>query len=172
MSNITELPARKSNDWTNPGALRALLKKNLGLSARQVSVKKGHSLGYLTITIRDAAVNVASVEQFAKTFNTWDMDVTDYVTGQSVDVTLSDEVRATLAARTRHLIEACDIPEDRHGVEIVPGIYLYNLDRNAWIERKADGKRSQNVWTDWLKMKCESSIKALAVHLALLTQPA
>lgn len=168
--NIIELPARKSNDWITPAELRTLLKANLGLNAKQVSVKQRSSLGYLTITIRDASVNVAAVEQFAKTFDTWSMDMTDYVTGQSIDVTLSDEVRETLAQQTRHLIEACEIPGANQGHEVVPGVMMWNVDNNTWIERRTDRKRSTNVWTRHLATKCESSIKQLAVDLALLTQ--
>lgn len=168
--NIINFPARDSNNWITPAELRALLKANLGLNARQVSVKQNSSSCYLTITIRDASINVSTVEKFAKSFHTWHMDMSDYVTGQSISVALSDEVRETLASQTRHVIEACEIPEKNQGHEIIPGIMIWTSNNDTYIERRSDRKRSPNVWTNQLAMKCESTIKYLALHLALLTQ--
>jgi hypothetical protein len=166
--SIIEIPARKSNDWTTPAELRTLLKANLGLHAKQVSVKQGHSLCYLTITIRAASVNVAAVEQFAKTFNTWSMDMTDYVTGQSVDVVLSDEVREALAAPFIPVIESATLPDDRQGTEIVPGVMLWNVDRNCYLSSRTSSDRSQNVWTQDLAMKSPCTVRRLALSLALM----
>lgn len=94
---IATLP-RSSSQFVTPVQLRLLLKTNLGLNARQVSVCKGSSLTYLTVTVRDPSVDVEEVRKFVSTFNTWNMDNTDYVTGQSVHVETSREVDQAHAA--------------------------------------------------------------------------
>lgn len=95
---MTENIKRSSNDWVTTAQLRALLKSNLGLNSRQVTCAKSHSTQYLEITIRDPLVNRAAVKSFAKSFSTWNMDNTDYVSGQSVNVSTTKEVDAAHAA--------------------------------------------------------------------------
>ncbi len=90
--------ARSSSDWLDASAVRALLKQNLGYTARQVSVSCRHSRQYLTITIRDASVDIARVEAFAGSLETWSMATDDVVTGQSFEVTTSSEVDKAHAA--------------------------------------------------------------------------
>jgi len=167
--NIIELPARNAFAWIKPAELRALLKLNLGLNARQVSVSKRHSLQYLTVTIRDASVNIKMVEDFSSKFSTWTMDNTDYVEGQSISVELSDEVKDSLAAQKRATVESSEIPAPNQLLEIVEGIYLCSDSSYTWLERKSDYKRTSGVWTNDLAMKRESTINHLALQLALLT---
>lgn len=90
--------ARKKNEWVTTEQLRVLLKNNLDLNARKVSVSRRSSNRYLSITIRDASVDIKAVEDFAAKFNTWTMDNTDYVEGQSIDVSTTREVDAAHAA--------------------------------------------------------------------------
>lgn len=77
--------------------IRSILKK-AGFKANQVSVKAPHGNQYVTVTVRDAEVKVSAVENALKGTNTWNMDQTDYVTGQSVHVEISREVRTIHAA--------------------------------------------------------------------------
>jgi hypothetical protein len=166
---MTELP-RKPGDWVTPEILRALLKQNLGLNTRKVSVKKRSSNTFLAITILDPSVDFAAVKRFAKQFDTFSMDNTDLATGQSVDVELSDKVRTALAVCYRFQIENCPIPERNQGHEIAPGITMWNIDNEVWLERRSDRKRSGRVLTSELKIKARSSVDHLAVQLALFLQ--
>lgn len=168
MNNTIEFPARDSNKWIEPAELRALLKTNLGLNARQVTVKKDSSLRYLSIIIRDAGVDIGKVKQFAKGFSTWSMDMTDYVTGQSVNVYLTREVEDALAAPFLQVIEAAALPGDRAGLEILPGFMIWNID--GWVHLSARGSqdRTTNVGLFDVKMKTPWAIRSLALNLALL----
>jgi hypothetical protein len=127
---------------------------------------------YLVITILDPSVDFDAVELFAKTFDTFRMDETDYVTGQSVEVVLSDKVRETLAACYRFQIANCPIPERNQGHDIAPGVTMWNVDNEVWLERRADRKRSGRVLTSELKIKARSSVDHLAVQLALFLREA
>lgn len=168
MENVTEIQ-RNVNEWVTPEKLRALIKANLKLNARQVTVKCAHSLQYVTLTIRDAGVDIAKVEAFAKSFATWSMDNSDYVTGQSVEVVLASEVREALAQSMRHIVDAMEIPAPGKGLEVAPGIILWNVDRNVWLSRK-DGKRSTNQWTDDIVSREEWALNHIALNLALLSR--
>ncbi len=99
MTAVLSLPPVSKRDYVTPETLRALLKSNLGLNARKVSVRQGSSIRYLTIVVRDPSVDVAAVEAFAKHFYTWSMDNTDYCDGQSVSVSLSSNVKEALIAQ-------------------------------------------------------------------------
>jgi hypothetical protein len=95
--NTIEFP-RRSNKWIEAPELRGLLKQTLGLNARKVSVSARHSTQYLTVTVRDASVDLKAVEKFCASLNTWTMDQTDYVSGQSINVTTTREVDEAHAA--------------------------------------------------------------------------
>lgn len=143
---ISPLP-RKANQWIEPQQLRGLLRSNLGLNSRQATVKTGSSSRYLTIIIRDPAVPIAAVEAFAAQLHTWDMDVTDYVTGQSIHVEVSAEVRDALAAPFLPVVDRLQIPADQESAPVLPGISLF---RDGWrMHFQTDsGERSRAFYTD------------------------
>ena len=95
--NTIEFP-RRANQWVEAPELRGLLKQTLGLNARKVSVSARHSTQYLTVTVRDASVDLKALERFCASLNTWSMDETDYVSGQSINVTTTREVDEAHAA--------------------------------------------------------------------------
>lgn len=92
-------PIRRSpSDWIEAPALRVLLKQNLGLNARKVTVSARSSTQYLNVVIRDSAVDVKAVKAFCASHSTWSMDQTDYCSGQSIRVVITDEVIKAHAA--------------------------------------------------------------------------
>ena len=107
MSNALPAPAasaeiftftRKSNDWLENSEIRKLLKQNLGYTAKQVTVSARHSRQYVSITVRDACVDVAQVKAFGKSLSTWSMTIDDVVTGQLIEIKTTREVDAAHAA--------------------------------------------------------------------------
>jgi hypothetical protein len=169
--NATLEPAaitRKSNEWIDAPQLRTLLKQNLGLNARQVTVSRGHSLQYLAITIRDASVDISAVEAFAKSLDTWQMDQTDYVTGQSISVRTSSEVDAIHASQMIDEIRVM-IPKFDHcgqGEKLSTGAILWRgIDAHGFYVQRGQ-KRGQNVH-DWDVMnRTEWALEALARQAA------
>jgi len=164
---------RKPGEYITPAQLRALLKSNLGLNARQVTVAKGHGLQYLDVTIRDAAVDVAAVEAFAKTFNTWNMDQTDYVTGQSITVGTTAAVDAAHAAP--FMEAALKLAEYAEGMketgvasfnDVAEGLYL-NKDRGEiWLslgQARRPYRRGYELRQNW-------AIRAIALDIATLSR--
>lgn len=156
---------RKSNQWTTTQELRSLLKTNLGLNSRQVSVSKGHSTQYLTITIRDACVNIAKVKEFAKSFNTWNMDITDCVTGQSIEVKTTDEVDVIHAANFIEEIKAT-IPfcEVGSGQPLSNGCVLW-LDKQGFYVGR-DQKRMHYIYEFDVRKGTDWAIQGLALQVA------
>lgn len=180
MSNTTTAAAavlpfvRNSFDWIEPVELRALLKNNLGLNARQVSVSSKHGTQYLKITIRDARVDVHAVKEFAKSLNTWEMDVTDYVTGQSIEVTTSDEVDDAHAAPfldlAREIAQAAtDMPERSVKAldDVLDGLLL-NVERGEmWLSRggaRRPYRRGYELRESWAIRAIALDIFALSNH--------
>lgn len=166
---------RKPGEWVTPAQLRALLKSNLGLNARQVTVAKGHGLQYLDITIRDASVDLAAVEAFAKSFNTWNMDETDYVSGQSLDVKTTREVDDSHAAP--FMTAAAKVAEYAEGMaetgcasfnDVVAGLELNKHQGEIWLSRgnaRRPYRRGYELRQDW-------AIRALALDMATLQRKA
>lgn len=166
---------RKPGEWVTPAQLRALLKSNLGLNARQVTVAKSHSSQYLDITIRDASVDVAAVEAFAKSFATWTMDETDYVSGQSVSVKTTEAVDdshaapfMTAAAKVAEYAETMGEAACASFNDVLPGLFV-NKDRGEiWLSRgnaRRPYRRGYELRQDW-------AIRALALDMATLQRKA
>ena len=129
MTAVLSLPPVSKRDYVTPETLRALLKSNLGLNARKVSVRQGSSIRYLTIVVRDPSVDVAAVEAFANHFYTWTMDNTDYCEGQSVSVDLSDGVHAAFVARFKdEILASLDEAKAQGGKTLSNGKLL----RHSW----------------------------------------
>lgn len=89
---------RKGHEWLTPAEIRSLLKNNLGYTSKQVSVSARHSRQYLTMTVRDASVDLERVRRFRKSLDTWSMAQDDVATGQSIEVRTTSEVDAIHAA--------------------------------------------------------------------------
>jgi hypothetical protein len=165
---------------TTPAELRTLLKSELGLNSQQVTVAKSHSNQYLEITVRDSRVHLPTVEKFAAKYNTWSMDVTDYVTGQSVTVKTTDEVDDAHAAPWMETIlgllphiENCERFDSWLALdEIKPGMQMQFDQCEVWLtlgrERRCYRRRSAVLSREsW-------AIRALALDIARLleNQPA
>jgi len=164
--------ARKSNQWLDAKDIRNLLKQNLGLNSKQVSVSKGHSTQYMKLTVRDASVELAKVEAFARALDTWNMDVTDYVTGQSLTVETSEEVdaihRAPFIAKVHELIALVPTMEDKAALildDVCDGLRLWKDAGEVWFtrgERRRCYRRTRSLSEDW-------SVEALALDIARLS---
>ena len=98
--NVIEVSqfVRKSSTFLDTAEIRALVKKNLGYTSKQISVSARHSRQYVTMTVRDATVDLDRVEHFRKSLDTWIMAIDDCVTGQSIEVCTTSEVDAIHAA--------------------------------------------------------------------------
>lgn len=159
MSHALQIPAasapviamnRKSGDWLENSEIRGLLKQNLGYTAKQVSVRARHSSQYVTITIRDASVDIARVEAFAKSLSTWSMGMDDVVTGQSIDVTTTREVDAAHAAPfleeafqiAFELTEAGRVKTASNGVDVISQGFDFIVQRGSGRYRYAGSRDS------------------------------
>lgn len=167
MDTITILP-RKKTDWITPQELRALLKNNLGITARQATVKKGCGVRYLDITIRDPHVDFRAVEKFAKTLDTWSMDETDYCDGQSITVHLSDEVKNAMIQKYLHIAQAFVMPAMGQCAEVLPGIHMIHVDHNCHLWRADNNERSQYMYSYDIANKTPWAIEGLAYKIALI----
>lgn len=114
------------SNWFTPAEIRTLLKERLGLKASKVTVSSEFANEYVTITIRKADVNVARVERFADTLNTWRSNHDDTHDGQSVSVSITDGVREELASPyiepVMTAIKGVWEVSKLDGVEVVPGV--------------------------------------------------
>jgi hypothetical protein len=131
--------------------VRAIL-KSAGFNARQVTVKSGSSDTYITAMVRDPKVNVAKVKAVIAPYHTWHMDNTDYVTGQSIRVEVSPEVRDTQAApyveaAKKALAEKFN-PEitGSNNIEGFPGVYLMGDLRDGRIWNSKNDEHSNLIW--------------------------
>lgn len=122
---------RSSNQFLETKEVAALLKQNLGLNARKVTVSARNSTTYLTVTVRDASVDLAAVTAFCKSLDSWSMDQTDYVTGQSISVATTPLVDAAHAAP--FMAEAVAIAQ-----KISDGV--------AWVEASNGAHVSKPSW--------------------------
>ncbi len=168
MSNVVQLPPRKKSEPLTPEQLRNLLKVNLGLNSKMATVKSGSSMSYLTITVRDACVDIDRVVEFAASLSTWEMDVTDYCSGQSITVEVAGNVQDVLAERVYNRVVNCDIPKDGQGLEVAPGIILWRNGFEVWMERKEDRKRSTEFRVGDLVNRNPDVMRRMAYHLARL----
>jgi len=165
MTNTIE---RNCNDWATTQELRALIKKNLGFNAKQVSCSKGHSNQYLTITVRDPKIDISKVYEFAKSFNTWSMDNTDYVQGQSVNVATTREVDDIHCIPNLEELKACiPLAVMGSGVPMKNGLTLWLDDRGYYIGK--DQKRTHYVSTWDVQNGTEWAIKSLALNMARIS---
>lgn len=100
--------ARNPNSRTTPAELRQLLKDNLGLNAKQVTVSRvyPHS-DSIVVQIRDGSVNIEDVKRLMKPFHTWAMDSTDYCEGQSVKVVRAVKFVPHREPETPRIIHLC-----------------------------------------------------------------
>jgi hypothetical protein len=163
MTNTETLP-RSSNDWISAADLRALIKQTLGYNQRQVTVR-GESSQYLKIIVRDAAVDVAAVEQLAKGLHTWSMAIDDYVTGQSVHVSTTAEVDAAHAAPFVAVIRETIARILAGGSnQIEAGFFLMHHDRDAYIWDSEANRHSVRVWAPSIASLDERSIQHLALR--------
>jgi hypothetical protein len=159
-ASLSILP-RESRHYIEPSALRALLKTNLGLNARKVTVSTRSSIQYLTITIRDASVDVQAVKALAASLYTWSMAVDDYVSGQSVTVEITESVKAALAAPfIEEIKRVAPTVARQSGESLSTGAILWLGDQGFHIERCDGGKRGTYVWehdvlagTEWAVAK-------------------
>lgn len=150
------------------------IKAATGYNSRQCSVRMNSSLQYVTVTVRDAAVNVEAVKAACAELNTWTMDTTDYVEGQSVRVETTDEVKAAHAAPFLATVEALEMPtEQTGGVEIVPGVYLILDSHNVYVS-DCNGNRSQFLYARDFESRNKYTMQAAALYVAqiLAKQPA
>lgn len=156
---------RSSSDFIEPSALRALLKSNLGLNARKVTVSARSSVQYLTITIRDASVDVQAVKDFAAKLYTWSMDQSDYVSGQSINVELTSEVKTALAAPfIEEIKRVAPTVGMNKGEGLSTGAVLWLTDQGFHIERTTPGsKRGTYIWAFDVLAGTEWAIGKLAL---------
>lgn len=166
-TNTLETISRSRNDYVTPAELRSLLKANLGLNARKVTVSTGSSTTYLTITIRDAGVDIAAVKAFASKFNTWTIDNTDYCEGQSVRVTTTREVDDTHAAPHLEEIRAVVARIGESSIETLSnGKRLWSCDREFHVTANDDRDRGCYIQACAVRAGEAYAIRALALQMA------
>lgn len=132
----------------------AALLKTAGWNASKVTVKCKHSQTYLTVTIRDAAVDVAAVKAFCDKHNTWSMDMSDYVSGQSIEVKTTKEVDAAHAAPFLPAIKATvDSFQGKTGFGLVvvghPDFMLFNDGRDCQLSERGTHSNDNHSCNHW-----------------------
>jgi hypothetical protein len=165
---VETLAAARKTFFTT-AELRQLLKQNLGLNARQVTVSGRNSITYLTITVRDASVDVAKVKEFAKSCDTWKCDQSDYCSGQSINVETTKEVDAIHAAPFVAEISATVKKMQDGGTgcgdKLSTGAFLWRQDREYYVGRM-DGNRGCYVWRADVDAFQPWAITALALQMS------
>ncbi len=138
---------RDSHKWLSPIDVQRLLLNNLGLNRSQATVRKSSGMQYLVITIHDPRVDILAVEDFAKSLDTWTMDQTDYVSGQSVNVRTTQKVddmhRAKFLAPVADIMDELLSLPDGQGIplELPEGrVIVFKENQGAHVYK--DGKRS------------------------------
>jgi hypothetical protein len=167
---ITTLPRSKSA-FVTQAELRALLKSNLGLNARQVTVRKGHSTTWLTITVRDPSVDLAAVKAFARPFDTSYMDQTDYHSGQSVEVDTTTEVDDAHAAphieEIKLAVERIKSGQCGCGTKLSNGKRLWSNGRDYYVMADLNSiERGCYIWGADVESGNAWAIRALAIQMA------
>lgn len=153
--------------FQTPAQLRALLKSH-GIKQNQVSVKQNSSLTYLTLTVRDPAISIPALEALIQPLHTWQMDQTDYVTGQSIHVETSEAVDDAHAAPYLPLITAAPVPDhDGAGVELMAGIILWRHGWNVYLSTRTN-QRKPYAWLKDFENRTPHTMRALALNLAHL----
>ncbi len=150
--------------------IRQILKA-AGINSKRASVAARHSLTYVTITVRDHTA-LAATKAAVKGLNTWSMDNTDYVEGQSVTVTLSDEAREAISAPFVATVEAAAIPEMNSGNEILPGVILWNTQQGVYVSKSNSQERRPYVCAFDIEAKPPWAISRLAFNIAELVMQA
>jgi len=162
-SEMAAIP-RAPSEYIEPAALRTLLKANLGLSARKVTVSARNSINYLTITIRDASVDIQAVRDLAASLSTWSMAIDDYVSGQSINVELTEEVKTALAGPLLEEIKRVSAKVVlNQGEGLSTGAVLWLTDQGFYIARSATGKRGTYIWQHDVRAGSEWAIAKLAL---------
>jgi hypothetical protein len=157
---------RSPGDYLTTSAIADLLKANLGLNRKSVTVSRRSSLQYVTITIRAAAVDVKKVKEFARTLHTWTMDQTDYCQGQAVDVECTKEVNEAHGAPFIEEITRAvgEIRKTGSWLELSTGQHLNVGDQGYWVTRGYD--RGCYIWAADVEAGKDWAIKALALQMA------
>ena len=73
--------------WLTTEEVKNRIKTEMGLKGNQFSVRAEHSTQYIKVSIcrgQEANVDRARLEAVCRGMDTWSMDMTDYVTGQSI----------------------------------------------------------------------------------------
>ena len=175
MSTITELKTEsKSSRFLSPAEVRSLLKQNLQINSRQVSVKTNSSVRYLTLTVWDANVDIEAVRSFAASLDTLEMDMTDYCSGQSIAVVISDEVKDALAAPYLEFVRGIKFPEAPGvGNYVGNGVIAWRVDEhrcNFSISKTNFETRNLTVWD--IKDGVDWAIRAAAYEIAIIISKA
>lgn len=114
--------------------------------SQAVTVSRRSSLQYVTITIRDAAVDVKKVKAFAATLHTWTKDQTDYRDGQAVDAECTIEVNGAHGAPFVEEIKRAVVEIQKTGSWLgrSSGQHLNVGDQGYWVTRGYD--RGCYIW--------------------------
>jgi hypothetical protein len=168
VATITTL-TRNKTDWVTAPQLRQMLREALKLNSRQITVSGGPGTRrYLIITVRDAAVDLAAVKQFAAQLSTWEMDMTDYVTGQSVSVESSKEVNAAHAAPFRaEIARSIPLVQGGGGLVLSNGTVLWCDEVQGYFITR-DQVRGCYIWKSDADRLATYAVEALALQMARL----
>lgn len=171
MTAVLPPPTRRRD--ATPAEIRATLKSQLGYNARQVTVSAPGSNTYVTITIRDASVDVEKVQALAKSLHTWSISQDDVASGQSVHVKLTDEVRAALAApfipeitAALQKLAASVIVGESDSIQLSTGAFLCRdfAGRDIYVCRVSNQARGNYVWAADALALAPSAVLALALQ--------
>lgn len=168
MNAVATLPPRREHLTT--ARIGELVRQTLGLNGRQFSVRKRSSLTFVTVTLRDPAVDWRRFRDFVRSLNTYSVDATDYATGQAIDCETTAEVDADQAAP--YLTEAraavAKIAAGTHGtgVEVSGGKILWKQGRDYYVSSRTASERGCYIWGPDVESGQEWAIRALALQIA------
>jgi len=159
---------RKPGDFLSTKQVQSILRSNLGLNAKQATVSKRSSSTYLRVTLRDASVDYGALRSVVSSLSTWSMDNTDYVSGQSVSLEITPEVRAEWGGKYAQAIELAlaKITGENQGAEVLQGVMIWKDDYGQHYATKTGGDYKRTTFHRLTSPDCLVSFGA-AIHMML-----
>ena len=167
---VLSFPQRRSSDFLSTVELASLLRANLGLNSRKVTVAKRSSLTYVDVTVRDPSVDLRAVTAFCASLDTWSMDQTDYCTGQSISVKTTREVDVEHAAphlsEIRAKVAALFADGLNVGLELSNGKLIWLRDGEIYVTSSSGVERGCYIRVSDLRAGSDWAFEALALQMA------
>jgi len=169
-------PKRSLTSWRSAKEVANLLKE-AGWNSSKVSVKAPR-LQYVTVTVRDASVDVAAVKEFCDNLDTWSMGLDDVASGQSITVQTTEAVNMAHAAPFVETIkkaasalaklvdEEGDSDNQSVAIDGFQNTWLFLRGNRVSLINTRTNKSSSEHWAQNILTLKEDSINFLALSLA------